>query len=115
MYGGEWIRRGSHLNEPGKENVYVAKDVKIDENNDYLTDNLSERKQLLEENGFSNGFSNVNEDYKEITPLYEYFIPWNIHYTHNQYGIGHIRYDKYIKVKNKSFIISYRYGVVMDG
>jgi hypothetical protein len=114
MKGGEWVRRGTHLTE--KNNVYVAKDTKIDINNNFLLSELEDRKKILEENGFTDGFENISDKFSIISPeLYKYFIPWEIHYTHNQYGYGHITYDYYLQYKGGDWLISYRYGIGMDG
>ena len=114
MKGGEWIRRGTHLTE--KNNVFVAKDTKVDINDNFLLSDLENRKRVLEENGFTEGFENINDKFSVIFPeLYKYFIPWEIHYTHNQYGLGHITYDYYINHLGGKWLISYRYGIGMDG
>ena len=114
MKGGEWIRRGTHLTE--KNNVFVAKDTKIDINDNFLLSNLEDRKRVLEENGFTEGFENISDKFSIISPeLYKYFIPWEIHYTHNQFGLGHITYDYYINHLGGDWLISYRYGIGMDG
>jgi hypothetical protein len=120
--GGDWKRRGTHLDEPGKENVYVAKDMKYEELEDgysYLEDILLKRKEFLDSLGLD-GFSTADPGLKKmkidnIDVLYKYYIPWNMHYTHNENGYGHITYSNIIKRQHNTYEVKYHYGIGKEG
>jgi len=120
--GGDWKRRGTHLDEPGKENVYVAKDMRYEELEDgysYLEDILLKRKEFLDGLGID-GFSTVDPGLKKmkidnIDVLYKYYIPWNMHYTHNEHGYGHITYSNIIKRQHNTYEVKYHYGIGKEG
>ena len=66
--GGDWKRRGTHLDEVGKENVYVAKDMKYEELEDgysYLENILLKRKDFLDGLGID-GFITADQKLKKI-------------------------------------------------
>ena len=120
--GGDWKRRGTHLDEAGKENVYVAKDMKYEEledGNSYLENILLKRKDFLDGLGID-GFITADPKLKKmkidnIDVLYKYYIPWNMHYTHNEHGYGHITYSNIIKRQHNTYEIKYHYGIGKEG
>ena len=120
--GGDWKRRGTHLDEVGKENVYVAKDMKYEELEDgysYLENILLKRKDFLDGLGID-GFITADPKLKKmkidnIDVLYKYYIPWNMHYTHNEHGYGHITYSNIIKRQHNTYEIKYHYGIGKEG
>ena len=115
MAGGEFFRKGNHLKD--QPTIYVAKDRRLDVNGNLIQRNmalLKNREKLLNGDGFDTLDSEIlkfseNKEYGE--KLYKFFIPWNIHYTHNENGFGHITYEiNFVKGKHY-FFLNLRYGI----
>jgi hypothetical protein len=97
LYGGKWERAGPPHKD--RKEIYVAKDNRYDDiySGKLLDDEIENRRQLLSEFDMPH-FENIPVEIKQLVeatsdPDYMLFIPWNIHYTFNKWGYGHITYD----------------------
>jgi len=111
MYGGVWERAGPPHKD--RKDIYVAKDKRYENiySGKLLDDEISMRRELLSEFDMPH-FENIPNEIKILVeatndPDYMLYIPWNIHYTFNKWGYGHMTYDKliYENYQNKNALL----------
>jgi len=111
MYGGVWERAGPPHKD--RKDIYVAKDKRYENiySGKLLDDEITMRRELLSEFDMPH-FENIPNEIKILVeatndPDYMLYIPWNIHYTFNKWGYGHMTYDKliYENYQNKNALL----------